>query len=187
MMNKKDQIYEAALRLFNKHGFDKTPTSQIAKEAGVATGTLFHYFATKDELINGLYLRCKDTMLETVLQGVEDMKDYKGQIRIIYKNLLKGAVACSEEFLFFQQFSHSAVILDSTKKQGIEKFNVIYEFINRGIEDGIIKNVDIEFITQCVMGIISSSSLYLMTRPKLLEDSVFMEQAFSLVWDAIKK
>ena len=61
-MDKRKQILDAALKLFVELGFHGTPTSMIAKEAGVANGTLFHYFATKDELVIALYVAIKNQM-----------------------------------------------------------------------------------------------------------------------------
>ena len=43
---KQKAVMEAALKLFTEKGFHGTPTSKIAKDAKVATGTLFHYFKT---------------------------------------------------------------------------------------------------------------------------------------------
>lgn len=54
-MDKKEMIFAAALKLFVKNGIDRTPTAMISKEAGVATGTLFHYFSSKEVLVNELY------------------------------------------------------------------------------------------------------------------------------------
>ncbi len=58
-MSKREQIFEAAVQLFTEKGFEKTPTSAISKVAGVATGTLFHHFKTKEDLINALYFTMK--------------------------------------------------------------------------------------------------------------------------------
>lgn len=44
------RIFEAAMRLFAQHGFDRTSTATIAKEAGVSQGIIFHYFETKRKL-----------------------------------------------------------------------------------------------------------------------------------------
>ena len=57
--DKREAILKTALNLFTERGFHNTPTSLIAKEAGVATGTLFHYFKNKEILINELYLHIK--------------------------------------------------------------------------------------------------------------------------------
>jgi AcrR family transcriptional regulator len=70
-MEKKEQILETALNLFIENGFDKTPTTRIALEAGVATGTLFHHFKTKEELINALYFEIKTDISKIISEGME--------------------------------------------------------------------------------------------------------------------
>src|SRR5574338_1085014 len=47
---RREQILEAALRAWTKHGFDATTVEDLAREAGVAKGTIYLYFATKEEL-----------------------------------------------------------------------------------------------------------------------------------------
>jgi AcrR family transcriptional regulator len=44
------KIVAAALQLFNAKGYDATTTKQIAKKAGIAEGTVFNYFETKDDI-----------------------------------------------------------------------------------------------------------------------------------------
>jgi AcrR family transcriptional regulator len=44
------KIVSAALQLFNAKGYDATTTRQIAKKAGIAEGTVFNYFETKDDI-----------------------------------------------------------------------------------------------------------------------------------------
>ena len=63
LKEKKQTILDASLKFFVENGFHGTSTAEIAKTAGVATGTLFHYFKTKEELINRLYLHTKESML----------------------------------------------------------------------------------------------------------------------------
>jgi AcrR family transcriptional regulator len=66
MKEKELQILNASLNLFVERGFHGTSTAEIAKSAGVATGTLFHYFKSKEELINRLYLYSKECMISEV-------------------------------------------------------------------------------------------------------------------------
>lgn len=49
---KKDQIIDAALRVFAKKGFGKTTINDIAAAAGIGKGTVYEYFSNKDEIIN---------------------------------------------------------------------------------------------------------------------------------------
>src|SRR6185503_21325787 len=66
----KEQILDAALQLFRKHGLDGTTTRQISKRAGIAEGTLFNYFKTKEDL--ALYFFQKET--EDLIQWFEGEK-----------------------------------------------------------------------------------------------------------------
>jgi AcrR family transcriptional regulator len=51
---RREHILETALKLFARHGFDGTSTKQIAQAAGIAEGLIFHYFPTKDDLLNAV-------------------------------------------------------------------------------------------------------------------------------------
>jgi AcrR family transcriptional regulator len=53
-MTKKEMILQTALRLFAERGYDQTPTSLIAKEAGVSTGLVFTHFSSKEGLLEGI-------------------------------------------------------------------------------------------------------------------------------------
>ena len=46
----KNKILEVSRRLFNEVGFDKASTKMIARETGIAEGTIFNYFSSKDEI-----------------------------------------------------------------------------------------------------------------------------------------
>src|SRR5271170_619739 len=46
----KEKILAAALELFRENGLDGTTTKQISQKAGIAEGTLFNYFKTKEDL-----------------------------------------------------------------------------------------------------------------------------------------
>ncbi len=50
MMKKRDDILQAAERLFYTHGFHATSTDQLCREAGVSTRTLYHHFASREAL-----------------------------------------------------------------------------------------------------------------------------------------
>ena len=54
MTEKQETILAVALRLFAGQGYDNTPTSQIAKEAGVSEGLVFRHFENKDGLLKAL-------------------------------------------------------------------------------------------------------------------------------------
>ena len=54
-VDKRRQILDAAVRVFARQGFHSTRVSDIADEAGVAYGLVYHYFKSKDEVLNELF------------------------------------------------------------------------------------------------------------------------------------
>jgi TetR/AcrR family transcriptional regulator, fatty acid metabolism regulator protein len=54
-VDKRRQILDAAIRVFARQGFHSTRVSDIADEAGVAYGLVYHYFSSKDEVLNELF------------------------------------------------------------------------------------------------------------------------------------
>ncbi len=54
-VDKRRQILDAAIRVFARTGFNACRVSDIADEAGVAYGLVYHYFTSKDEVLNELF------------------------------------------------------------------------------------------------------------------------------------
>jgi TetR/AcrR family fatty acid metabolism transcriptional regulator len=54
--DKRRLILDAAVRVFARQGFHSTRVSDIADEAGVAYGLVYHYFNSKDEVLNELFI-----------------------------------------------------------------------------------------------------------------------------------
>jgi AcrR family transcriptional regulator len=69
---RRDEILDTALALFLEHGFERTSVEQITNAVGVAKGTFYHYFATKQDLLVQLVERFADqlfTEIETALDA----------------------------------------------------------------------------------------------------------------------
>jgi AcrR family transcriptional regulator len=70
---KRRLILDAAVRVFARRGFNQCRVSDIADEAGVAYGLVYHYFRSKDEVLDTLFLERWNLMLEVIreLDGQE--------------------------------------------------------------------------------------------------------------------
>jgi AcrR family transcriptional regulator len=64
--DKRRLILNAAVRVFARQGFHACRVSDIADEAGVAYGLVYHYFASKDEVLDTLFLERWNVMLELI-------------------------------------------------------------------------------------------------------------------------
>ncbi len=65
-LDKRRTILDAAVRVFARQGFHACRVSDIADEAGVAYGLVYHYFASKDEVLDTLFLERWNVMLELI-------------------------------------------------------------------------------------------------------------------------
>src|ERR1700761_411711 len=66
--DKRRLILDAAVRVFARQGFHACRVSDIADEAGVAYGLVYHYFGSKDEVLDTLFLERWNVMLRTIRQ-----------------------------------------------------------------------------------------------------------------------
>jgi TetR/AcrR family transcriptional regulator, fatty acid metabolism regulator protein len=67
-VDKRRIILDAAVRVFARQGFHTCRVSDIADEAGVAYGLVYHYFQSKDEVLDTLFLERWDIMLEAIAE-----------------------------------------------------------------------------------------------------------------------
>ena len=65
-VDKRRMILDAAVRVFARQGFHTCRVSDIADEAGVAYGLVYHYFQSKDEVLDTLFLERWNVMLEAI-------------------------------------------------------------------------------------------------------------------------
>jgi TetR/AcrR family transcriptional regulator, fatty acid metabolism regulator protein len=63
---KRRVILDAAVRVFARQGFNGCRVADIADEAGVAYGLVYHYFRSKDEVLDTLFLERWDVMLQVI-------------------------------------------------------------------------------------------------------------------------
>jgi TetR/AcrR family fatty acid metabolism transcriptional regulator len=76
--DKRRLILDAAVRVFARQGFHACRVADIADEAGVAYGLVYHYFASKDEVLDTLFLERWNVMLE-LIREVDAASSPEGQ------------------------------------------------------------------------------------------------------------
>lgn len=96
LSEKEELILESACKIFADKGFSAATTSEIAKEAGVAEGTIFRYFKTKKDILRGLFAQIAGVIAEKIalptLEKIlmdESLKDARIVIREIVTDRIK--------------------------------------------------------------------------------------------------
>jgi len=81
--DKRDRILLAATRVFARKGFHATRVSEVAKAAGVADGTIYLYFKSKDELLISIFEDRVDHLLEAVRREMDALPNAQARLRRI--------------------------------------------------------------------------------------------------------
>ena len=185
--SKRERILEAALDMFVENGFESSPTSKIAKQAGVATGTLFHYFKTKEILINELYLDVKIGMIDNMKRDLSKAKTIRQKLECVWENIVHWSLENPAGNKFFAMYGTSSYISTSTREEGYKHFNCVMDILKLGIEEEILKNISMELITEITFGVINGTITYFQTRKDDFENKEIRDIAFTIFWDAIKR
>jgi len=87
--DKRERILLAAERIFARHGFFAAKVSDVAKEAGVADGTIYLYFKSKDELLISLFERRMQQVNTLLRDAVDDVREPLEQLRAFIRTYLQ--------------------------------------------------------------------------------------------------
>src|SRR5688572_6537294 len=122
IQGKQQAIVDAAVSVFATRGFWDTPTSLISKTAGIADGTLFNYFQTKDDLINEVYLQIKRELASTLLEGLPENSSFEETLRHFWNHYIDWGVAHPDKFEVLQQIGCSFEVSALVKAEGMQPF-----------------------------------------------------------------
>ena len=85
---RRELILSAARKLFAEKDFRSVTVREIAKAVEVSPGTIYRYYASKEELINALYVREKRRINAQILEGVHAGLSVRDAIARIFRNVL---------------------------------------------------------------------------------------------------
>ena len=150
-------ILDAAVRVFARQGFHACRVSDIADEAGVAYGLLYHYFPSKEEVLNTLFLERWGVMLEMIREVDREQIPIREKLAAIASSGATCRNACT--------FGSKVIIVEVTRAansfgqthlgQIREAYRLIGEIVTKAQQEGIFKaEIDAEFAAMTFYGAI---------------------------------
>lgn len=103
-----DAIYEAFVRIWQRDGWSGLTTRAVALEAGVAIGTLYDYFPSKEALLSGYIRHCLDALLLRLDEHVVHAKELSWPVRI--KRLIR--LTCDPNDTFQPLFNDDVLAIE---------------------------------------------------------------------------
>lgn len=161
-MNKtKKAIFEAAIKIFSSNGYNGATMDEVASVAGVAKGTLYYHFKSKEEIFKFIIFEGTNLIKEEINEATSKEEDpfkklkalCKVQLNLIYRHrdlfkVIMSQVWGQEE----RQLELRAVIENYMKSIA----NLFKEAINKKV----IENNDPDFLAYMFFGTLTSSAIY---------------------------
>jgi TetR/AcrR family transcriptional repressor of multidrug resistance operon len=183
--DKRKAILKSTLELIKDNGFHGTPISLIAKNADVASGTIYHYFPSKDAIIMALYSQIKDEMVAAMFIDANTKKSYKQQFFDGWISLCKYFINNPSSLIFIEQFNSSPfakIVAAKDSRVSVSKFN---EFFQLGMDKGYVKKMEYLLIASAVFGCITATAKYHLAGRYGFKDADLCKVA-TILWDGIK-
>jgi AcrR family transcriptional regulator len=159
--DKRAAILAAATRVIVRQGLS-APTMVIAKEAGVANGSLFTYFATKTDLFNQLYLELKMEMATGVMNLPADA-EVREQFFQLWKKWMNWAISNPEKRRALAQLSVSDEITPETRAAGHKMMAHVADLLERARAHGPMQKVSMSFLV-ALMNSVAEATMDFMTK-----------------------
>jgi AcrR family transcriptional regulator len=142
---KRTAIMAAAARVIADEGLG-APTAMIAREAGVANGTLFTYFETKADLFNALYLELKAEMAAASLKGLPATADLRKQMFHVWSRSMDWAMAHPEKRRALVQLTVSDEITKASRAAGHKTMAGIARVLEQSRANGPLRTAPMGFV-----------------------------------------
>lgn len=134
---KREDILDAALALFAERGFHGTAMPDIARAAGIAAGTFYRHFTSKDALVNELYRRSKQALLDAL--GTPTDGELRAQFHELWWRLVGFARAQPLAFAFLELHHHGSYLDADSRALELRILAPIASVLERGRRGGVTK------------------------------------------------
>ncbi len=115
---RRTEILDSATKLFSEKGYDSTSVTDIMNEVGIAKGTLYYHFKSKEEILDGIIERIKETLISNAKLVLED-----------------------ESLNLYQKISKALLSLQVQESSGKDIFSEVHKPQNALMEQKILKEM----------------------------------------------
>ena len=184
--DKRNAILEAATRVFAERGLTAAPTSEISKQAGVADGTLFTYFKTKDDLVNALYRETKLELADAMMSGFPRKKNVRTRLRHVWDGYVNWGMANPKQRKVLTQLQVSGMLSKESVEAGGAPFVEMQNMIRDAIEQHILRgDLPIELISKMLGASAEATMDLIVLKPAMANK--YRIGGFEIYWAGIAR
>ena len=174
MKKNKRKIFEASMKLFAEKGYEGTSIEEITSEVGVAKGTLYYHFTSKEEIFSFLISEGMRLLENSIQIKVNKQENYVDKVRAII--LIQVKLVDKYEKLItiltaeMWGTSERSQICKDTVNKYLEDVKTIIE---EGIKKGELKETNTDFLSKEIFGFLFASLYEKKTNPNFSVEETF--------------
>ena len=150
--DRRQLILDAALACFVERGFHGTAIPEIADRAKIAAGTIYHYFDSKEALVNALYRHWKQQVATRVFAAFPQAAPVREQFRAMWREMVAFARAEPNAFAFIELHNHASYLDDESRAIDRNLHGFAHAMIERAQAASLVKPLDAWLLMELVFG-----------------------------------
>lgn len=161
-------ILDAATKIFAQKGYEGGRTSDIAKEANIAEGTIFRYFKTKKDLLVGLLMPLiikffRPLMFKSMEKIMDNEKNES--INVVLKNIMMDRMSLIKrnaplvKTVMVESIYHPELLEPLQKEIAPKVIPIVDKFFKENIEKGNLREIDPRLMTRSLISLVAGFSI----------------------------
>lgn len=189
---KDDLIREAAIRVFSRKGFYEAKMEEVAQEAGVAVGTIYNYYASKEDLLLSIFTE----EFEDWARFYEEFHSSGLPVQERIHRLLDRRITQHKEHsdlalvLLRERFSHGGGFQERLLAFYREMMERIEGFVEEAVAEGWLRPCNPRIVAHALFALVEVTSALLLAYPEE-ESGRFLKEASqelgALIWQGLRK
>lgn len=147
MEDRASHIIEVTIRLLATEGLG-VPTARVAREAGVANGTLFNQFPTKQALLDAVYRRLKGEMASTFGNFDPSAADLTAAMAAAWRAFIRWAVAAPERHRVLHLLKGGGAVSPATVAEAERQFGAVTGIVEAAMADGALRPIGFDHFSR---------------------------------------
>jgi AcrR family transcriptional regulator len=180
----REAVLSAALAAFTVHTYAGASMAHVAELGGVAVGSIYRHFPSKEALGNAVYLRWKGRVLERVEAEV----DVGAPVRVAFRQLWHAMISFAREhpdaFAFLEYQQHESYLDEESRAVSSRVTTIATDLLVRGQRTGEVRRSDPSVLIMLAYGAMVGLSRYLWTGAPMTDEQ--LADAEAAVWDLIR-